>query len=80
MRAIGVIRKIDELGRVVIPKDLRDINGWEPGTLMEIFVTEKGVLFAPYKESCGICGSEEELLSVSNGKICSKCLQEASKQ
>lgn len=44
MKGTGVVRKIDELGRVVIPKEIRRTNGWEKGQPMEMFVDDNGGL------------------------------------
>jgi AbrB family looped-hinge helix DNA binding protein len=49
MKALGIVRIIDELGRVVIPKELRDANGWKPGTPMEMLVSENGLVIREYK-------------------------------
>jgi AbrB family transcriptional regulator, stage V sporulation protein T len=49
MKALGIVRKIDDLGRVVIPKEVRKVNGWESGTPVEIFATEDGVFIREYK-------------------------------
>jgi len=43
MRAIGIVRKLDQLGRVVIPKEIRKQNGWQEGQPIEMF-TEKDQL------------------------------------
>ncbi|HLR59640.1 MAG TPA: AbrB family transcriptional regulator, partial [Pseudogracilibacillus sp.] len=39
MKALGIVRKIDDLGRVVIPKEVRISQGWEPGHSMEMFMS-----------------------------------------
>ncbi|TPE68002.1 AbrB/MazE/SpoVT family DNA-binding domain-containing protein [Halalkalibacterium halodurans] len=44
MKAAGVVRKIDDLGRLVIPKEIRKVNGWEAGTPMEFFVSNDGMV------------------------------------
>ena len=49
MRALGIVRKIDELGRIVIPKEVRRANGWESGTPIEMFATTDGVNMQEYK-------------------------------
>jgi AbrB family looped-hinge helix DNA binding protein len=48
MKALGIVRKIDDLGRVVIPKEVRRINGWETGTPLEMFATDEGVFIKEY--------------------------------
>ena len=49
MKALGIIRKIDDLGRLVIPKEYRKVNGWEPGTAVEMFATNEGLNIREYK-------------------------------
>lgn len=77
MKALGLVRKIDELGRVVVPMEVRKVNGWGPGTALEIFATHDSVIFRAYGNHCSVCGGDEELTKVTSGCICSKCLQEA---
>lgn len=48
MKALGIIRNIDDLGRVVIPKEIRKANGWESHTPMEMFSTKDGLLIRKY--------------------------------
>lgn len=48
MKATGIIRRIDELGRVVIPKEIRKRFGIKEGDAFEIYSTESGVIFVPY--------------------------------
>ena len=49
MKATGIIRRVDDLGRVVIPKEIRRSQHIKEGDPLEIFVTDCGVMFAPYK-------------------------------
>lgn len=48
MKALGIVRKIDDLGRVVIPKEIRRQNGWKEGAPMELFATEDGLFIREY--------------------------------
>jgi AbrB family looped-hinge helix DNA binding protein len=48
MKALGIVRRIDNLGRIVLPKEVRDANGWGVGTPIEMFSTEEGMLIKPY--------------------------------
>ena len=45
MKAAGVIRRIDDLGRVVVPRDMRKSMGLQEGTPLEVCATEEGILF-----------------------------------
>lgn len=48
-KALGIVRKIDDLGRIVIPKEVRDTQGWKSGQSMEMFMDEDGLVLHPYK-------------------------------
>ena len=49
MKATGIVRRIDELGRVVIPKEIRRNYGIKEGDSLEIFTTNEGIMIAPIK-------------------------------
>lgn len=48
MQPTGIIRRIDDLGRIVIPKDIRDRYHIKEGDPLEIFLSKEGIIFAPY--------------------------------
>lgn len=50
MKATGIIRRIDDLGRVVIPKEIRRNYNIEEGDALEIFTTKEGIVLAPYEK------------------------------
>lgn len=53
MKATGIVRKIDELGRLVIPKEIRSTHGWENGNPIEIWLDEKGnIVLRKYQPQC----------------------------
>ena len=49
MKATGIVRGIDNLGRVTIPKSIRNANGWTEGTPMEFFVVDGQVILQKYQ-------------------------------
>ncbi|MEC3884608.1 AbrB/MazE/SpoVT family DNA-binding domain-containing protein [Halobacillus sp. HZG1] len=53
MKALGIVRKLDELGRVVVPKEVRDSQGWRHGQPLEMFMNDDSLVIRPY-------GKEEE--------------------
>ncbi len=74
MKATGIVRKVDELGRIVIPIELRnklDIAIKDP---IEIFVEGSSIILKKYEPNCIFCGSSKELTSYKDKLICSKCL------
>lgn len=51
MKATGIVRKIDELGRIVIPMEVRRSQNWQVGTPMEMFMSEEGMVIRKFKSS-----------------------------
>lgn len=75
MKATGIVRRVDELGRLVIPKELRRTLGIKEGDPMEIFSTDEGIVLRPYRQGCTCCGSEGRLVYVKDMALCQTCVQ-----
>jgi len=80
MKATGIIRRIDDLGRIVLPAELRrsmDIGDKEN---MEIFVDGSNIVLKKYRPSCIFCDSFQDI-SIFKGKtICARCLRQLREQ
>lgn len=50
MKPTGIVRRIGDLGRVVIPKDIRRTIKIREGDLLELYLADDGIMFKPYKE------------------------------
>ncbi|MBM7106860.1 AbrB/MazE/SpoVT family DNA-binding domain-containing protein [Brevibacillus laterosporus] len=75
MNAKGIVRRIDDLGRIVIPKELRDSNGLPSGTPMEMFVDGDRIVLRKYEPGCVLCGDVNDLEMHKSGKlVCKSCL------
>lgn len=79
-KSTGIIRRVDDLGRVVIPKEIRRVMDIQDEAPLEIFADrEKGeVILRPYKPGCVFCGElHEGKMSILRGKlICPNCARE----
>ena len=73
IRSTGIIRKIDELGRIVLPIELRNKLGLVEKDPLEIFVDGSSIILKKYNPNCIFCGSSKDLLSYNDKLICSKC-------
>lgn len=74
MKSTGIVRPVDELGRIVVPKELRRTLGIENGDSVEIFTEDDRIILRKYRPGCVFCDNASDL-SVFNGKpICSSCL------
>ena len=75
MKSTGIIRKVDELGRVVLPKELRnklDILEKDP---IEIFVDGNSVILKKFEPNCIFCGTSKKLITYQDKMICAKCAE-----
>jgi Regulators of stationary/sporulation gene expression len=78
MKSTGVIRKVDGMGRVVIPMELRrnlKIEGADggEGTPLEIYTEGENIILRKYTPGCEVCGGMKELRTVNNKSICKEC-------
>lgn len=76
MKSTGIVRHVDELGRIVIPKEMRkkmDIDNTDP---VEIFVEGDKIILTKYCPACCFCGGEENVVEFKGKKICGACLTE----
>lgn len=79
MKSTGIVRRIDDLGRVVIPKELRRTLGVAEGDPLEIFVEGDKVILRKYQPGCYFCDSTEGLQSFHGKPICINCIAKAAK-
>ncbi|MBY0013125.1 AbrB/MazE/SpoVT family DNA-binding domain-containing protein [Paenibacillus typhae] len=71
MKATGIVRKVDELGRIVIPIELRRTMGIDIKDPLEIFVDGEKIILRKYEPTCIFSGSAENLINF-RGKMVSK--------
>lgn len=73
MKSIGIVRKVDELGRVVLPKELRDTMGIEEKTPLEIYVDGKNIILRKYAPGCSACESMDDVKEIGKIRLCKSC-------
>lgn len=78
MKATGIVRRMDDLGRVVIPKELRRVHGIEEGDPLEYFVEDDKIIILKYQPGCLFCGNTESLHLFHGKQICKGCITKAS--
>lgn len=74
MKSKGIVRNIDELGRIVIPKEMRKVLGISNGSPVEISSDGEKIFITKYALSCSICSSEGELTDFCGKKLCRDCI------
>ena len=73
MKRTGIRRKVDDLGRVVIPASMRRSLGIGLGDEVEITVEDDRVILVKPAEQCAFCGSQHELTSFRGKVVCWSC-------
>ncbi len=76
MKATGIVRKVDEVGRFVLPIETRRILGLEEKSEIEIFVENDTVVLKKYHSSCMFCQNTNDLTSLHGKNICKNCIDE----
>ncbi len=81
MKSTGIVRKMDRLGRIVIPKELRRVMRIEEDVdAMEIFTEGNTVILKKYEPSCVCCNeSDPNIILYKGHSVCRKCIAELTK-
>ena len=79
MKSTGIVRKVDELGRIVLPSELRKSLGIEIKDSLEIYVSGDSIILKKYLPACIFCGEANQVTVFKGKNICSKCLKQLKK-
>ena len=80
MKSTGIFRRIDSLGRFVLPKELRKSLAIEQNDYLQIFLDGDSIVLRKSQISCVLCGKTEALTDFRDKKICRSCLTELKAQ
>lgn len=80
MKSTGIIRRVDELGRVVLPIEIRRILDIEERDPLEIILDEDRIVLRKLQPTCIFCGAEEDLQEYRSKRICRDCLESINAQ
>ena len=76
MKSTGIVRRIDDLGRIVLPIELRRTLDIGERETMEIFVEGSAVVLKKYRPTCIFCDSSRDIAVFRGKNLCPKCLKE----
>lgn len=79
MKAIGIVRRVDDLGRIVIPKELRRCLCIEEGDSLEIYVEGEQIILKKYEPTCVFCGEGDGIKNFNGKNICPSCVKKIRK-
>lgn len=75
MNTPGIIRNIDELGRLVLPAEFRQALSLQEGDAVELSLAQDGVLVRRHVPACALCGRPENLYAFRGKKVCMHCIR-----
>lgn len=76
MKSTGITRHLDELGRIVLPKELRRTMHIEPKDELEIFIEEDRIVLKKYAPSCVFCNGEDGVTEeFMEKRVCRACIE-----
>lgn len=75
MKATGIVRKVDELGRIVLPIELRRTLGIAERDPLEIYVDGDTIVIKKYQSVCVFCGNAHDAVQFKGKNICPDCLK-----
>ena len=79
MKSTGIVRKVDELGRIVLPIELRSTLEIAERDSLEIYVEGSTIILKKYEPACIFCGDAKDVVNYKGRNICKKCLDEMKK-
>jgi transcriptional pleiotropic regulator of transition state genes len=78
MKSTGIVRKVDELGRIVLPIELRRTLDIAERDELEIYLDDDKVVLKKYEPSCIFCGSSCGLVTYHGRNVCMECIENMS--
>ena len=80
MKSTGIVRKVDELGRIVLPIELRRTLDISERDALEIYVDGSSIILKKYQPSCIFCDDAANIISYKGKNVCVKCMKELAKK
>lgn len=75
MKSTGIIRRVDELGRIVLPIELRRMLDIGERDELEIYIENDHIILQKYEPACIFCGSARSLVTYSGKNVCQECIR-----
>jgi transcriptional pleiotropic regulator of transition state genes len=75
MKSTGIVRRIDDLGRIVVPMELRRTLGIGDRDALEVYVEGSAIVLKKYEPACLFCGDARDVINYRGHNICKKCLE-----
>ena len=80
MKSTGVVRKVDELGRIVLPIEIRKILDIKQKDAIEIFTDDDKIVLQKYQPACIFCNNTDDVMYFGGKRICAECVKQLKEQ
>ena len=80
MKSTGIVRKVDELGRIVLPIELRRTLDIAEKDALEIYVDGESIILRKYQAACIFCDSPNDIVSFKGRYVCANCISKLSQK
>ena len=74
MKSTGIVRKVDELGRIVLPISIRQTMRINEKDSLEIFTDDNKIILQKYQPSCIFCNNADDIVYFNGMRICENCV------
>ena len=80
MKSTGIVRKVDELGRIVLPVEIRKVLDIKVKDPIEIFIDSDQIILQKYQATCIFCNDADNVLYFSGKRVCAACIEKLKQQ
>ena len=80
MKSTGVVRKVDELGRLVLPIEIRKVLDIQQKDAIEIFTDENKIILQKYQPACIFCNNVDNIVYFNGKRVCAECVEKLKTQ
>lgn len=80
MKSSGIVRKVDELGRIVLPVEMRRLLNISEKDALEIFIQDDSIVVRKHHDECVFCGSVRGVVSFKGRNVCADCINSIKNQ
>ena len=79
MKSTGIVRRVDNLGRIVLPIELRNLLNINPKDSLEIFIEGSTIMLKKYEPQCVFCDNVDTVTVFKGRNVCKSCIDELTK-
>ena len=80
MKSTGIVRKVDELGRIVLPVEIRKVLDIKVKDPLEIFIDSDRIILQKYQATCIFCNDADNVIYFSGKRVCAACVEKLKQQ